>query len=240
MSVWQAQRNGEPTRRPICAIQGRTARLDGLHKNSEMSKAFDLSVGRVVTIVAAWITSVKCSENERRAFCAGEWQTAGSGRYAPSWRNSASVTGGGAGARTLRSLNASAAATSAPLSHEKLIYTLTYRAERAILQEEAGGVKTTAWKKESGEAGAMPKKQVGQPERLWTVDEVATHVGVNIETVRRWLRTGALRGIRLGTKAGWRIRQHDLEAYLEQRTPLGQPAMSGGRARRGERGAVRG
>lgn len=219
---------------------GRTARLDGFHKNLEMSRAFDLSVGRVVTIVAAWITSVKCSQNKRAAFRAGERQTGGGGRCAPSWSNSASVTGGDAGARILRKLSTSAAATSAPLSHEKLIHTLTYRAERTILQEEAGGVKTTAWKNDGGEAGAMPKKQTGQPERLWTVDEVATHVGVNIETVRRWLRTGALRGIRLGTKAGWRIRQRDLDAYLEQRTPVGQPAMPGGRARRGERGAVRG
>jgi excisionase family DNA binding protein len=84
----------------------------------------------------------------------------------------------------------------------------------------------------------MAKKQAGQPERLWTVDEVASHVGVNIETVRRWLRTGALRGIRLGTKAGWRIRERDLEAYLEQRIPVGHPAMVGGRAKREGRGAI--
>jgi excisionase family DNA binding protein len=62
----------------------------------------------------------------------------------------------------------------------------------------------------------MPDPENHQ-ERLLTVGDVASHVGVNIETVRRWLRAGALRGIRLGTKAGWRIRRRDLETYLEQR-----------------------
>jgi excisionase family DNA binding protein len=60
-------------------------------------------------------------------------------------------------------------------------------------------------------------------ERLLTVGDVASHVGVNIETVRRWLRAGALRGIRLGTKAGWRIRRRDLDAYLEQRASSRMP-----------------
>ncbi len=52
-------------------------------------------------------------------------------------------------------------------------------------------------------------------ERLWTVEDVAEHMGVSIETVRRWLRSGALHGIRLGTKAGRRIRARDLEAFLD-------------------------
>jgi excisionase family DNA binding protein len=41
---------------------------------------------------------------------------------------------------------------------------------------------------------------------------------VQQETVRRWLRQGELRGIRLSRKAGWRIHQRDLDAFLEDRT----------------------
>jgi helix-turn-helix protein len=43
---------------------------------------------------------------------------------------------------------------------------------------------------------------------------------VQEETVRRWLRQGQLRGIRLSRKAGWRIRQHDLDSFLDGRTNL--------------------
>jgi excisionase family DNA binding protein len=51
-------------------------------------------------------------------------------------------------------------------------------------------------------------------EQLLTVDEVARRLGVTAETVRRWLRSGELRGVRFARKAGWRIRESDLQAYL--------------------------
>jgi excisionase family DNA binding protein len=55
-------------------------------------------------------------------------------------------------------------------------------------------------------------------ERMYSVREVTERLGVHENTVLRWLKGGQLRGIRLGGKrAGWRIRQSDLERFIDQR-----------------------
>ena len=51
--------------------------------------------------------------------------------------------------------------------------------------------------------------------RLLTVDEVAERLRVNAETVRRWLRLGKLKGAHLPNKAGWRIREDDLDSFVD-------------------------
>jgi len=54
--------------------------------------------------------------------------------------------------------------------------------------------------------------------RMLTVEQVAEHLAVNAEAVRRWLRAGELRGVRLGgTKAGWRVAAAELRRFLEER-----------------------
>ena len=54
-------------------------------------------------------------------------------------------------------------------------------------------------------------------DELLTVQEVAQRLKVHPQTVLRWLRDGALHGVRLGgRRAGWRVKESDLEAYLEQ------------------------
>jgi excisionase family DNA binding protein len=54
------------------------------------------------------------------------------------------------------------------------------------------------------------------PDDVLTVDQVAAQLGVSAQTVRAWLRTGALRGSRLGgTRAGWRIQERDVTRYLD-------------------------
>jgi excisionase family DNA binding protein len=51
-----------------------------------------------------------------------------------------------------------------------------------------------------------------------TVDEVADHFRVNPETVRRWIRAGALPVLDLGgPRAGYRIRRADLDAFADAR-----------------------
>ncbi len=45
--------------------------------------------------------------------------------------------------------------------------------------------------------------------------EVAQHLGVQVETVRDWIRRGELRAVRLGRLL--RVRREDLEAWLSQR-----------------------
>jgi excisionase family DNA binding protein len=54
-------------------------------------------------------------------------------------------------------------------------------------------------------------------ERWLTVEDIVDMLKVHEQTVRRWLREGELRGVLLGRKAGYRIRESDLEAFLEAR-----------------------
>ena len=50
---------------------------------------------------------------------------------------------------------------------------------------------------------------------FFTADEVAHLLRVHIVTVRGWLRSGDLKGIAFGGRAGWRIRAEDLEAFIK-------------------------
>lgn len=53
------------------------------------------------------------------------------------------------------------------------------------------------------------------PSYLTTTD-VATRLGVSLDTVRRWLRSGELKGTPFG-RAGYRIEDADFQAFLHQR-----------------------
>lgn len=45
-----------------------------------------------------------------------------------------------------------------------------------------------------------------------TVHEVSERLRLHPATVREWLRTGRLKGVRMGgTKAGWRIPQSEID-----------------------------
>ena len=50
-----------------------------------------------------------------------------------------------------------------------------------------------------------------------TTKEIAKRLNIHVETVRRWLRTGALRGVQVGGKSGYRIREMDLDEFLRSR-----------------------
>ena len=58
-----------------------------------------------------------------------------------------------------------------------------------------------------------------------TVSEIAERLKVQPLTVRRWLNNGALTGIQLGDRAGWRITEDDLREFLEARTSRRDPDM---------------
>lgn len=51
-------------------------------------------------------------------------------------------------------------------------------------------------------------------EKLFTPEDAAKILLVKPETLRGWLRTGKLKGVRAGRL--WRIRESDLEAFLER------------------------
>jgi excisionase family DNA binding protein len=54
-------------------------------------------------------------------------------------------------------------------------------------------------------------------ERLLTVEQVAEEMQVSGETVRRWLRSGRLRGWQPGgTKIGWRIPASEVRRLVQE------------------------
>ena len=54
-------------------------------------------------------------------------------------------------------------------------------------------------------------------EKLLTPEDAAKALVVKPETVREWLRTGKLKGVKMGRL--WRVRERDLEAFLERKEP---------------------
>jgi excisionase family DNA binding protein len=58
-------------------------------------------------------------------------------------------------------------------------------------------------------------------ERLFTADEVAERLGMSRYTIGEWLRSGRLKGRRIGRF--WRVKESDLQAFIDDPPPL-QPA----------------
>ena len=54
-------------------------------------------------------------------------------------------------------------------------------------------------------------------ETFHTVKDIAALLHVHPETVREWIRTGQLRGVRLGKRSGFRVAASDLQAFIEGR-----------------------
>lgn len=52
-------------------------------------------------------------------------------------------------------------------------------------------------------------------EVYYTPEQVAERLGLHPNTIRLWLRQGAMPGVRIGRL--WRVRESDLEAYAESR-----------------------
>jgi excisionase family DNA binding protein len=61
-----------------------------------------------------------------------------------------------------------------------------------------------------------------------TVTQVADMIEVNPETVRRWLRSGELRGSILGDRAGWRIPVEEVARFMAEREPAGDARSAAG------------
>jgi excisionase family DNA binding protein len=57
----------------------------------------------------------------------------------------------------------------------------------------------------------------------WTVKDTAARLKVNEETVRRWLRSGKLKGESLGDAAGFRVSRVELDAFLRRQRMGAQP-----------------
>ena len=61
-------------------------------------------------------------------------------------------------------------------------------------------------------------------ERWFTVEQIAELLQVHVNTVRAWLRSGALKGRNFGGRTGWRVRERDLTAFLEREDRPGKTA----------------
>jgi excisionase family DNA binding protein len=60
-------------------------------------------------------------------------------------------------------------------------------------------------------------------ERLLTPEEAANRLGIAPRTLREWLRSGKLPGVKLGRL--WRIRETDLKAFIAKRERHIEPAL---------------
>lgn len=54
-------------------------------------------------------------------------------------------------------------------------------------------------------------------DKLLTLEEVAEQLSVNVETVRRWIRSGDLEAIDLGGRAGYRVSESALDQFIRNR-----------------------
>lgn len=80
-----------------------------------------------------------------------------------------------------------------------------------------------------GELGVTPEdverfvrsggQQPAADERLYSPEDAAEYLGVHVQTVRAWIRSGRLRASRLAGQRALRIRASDLQSVLEPVTP---------------------
>lgn len=59
-----------------------------------------------------------------------------------------------------------------------------------------------------------------EDERFYSIEEVAKILNVSDGAVRKWLKAGALKGIKLGRI--WRIRESDFDKFLKERESTGE------------------
>jgi len=63
--------------------------------------------------------------------------------------------------------------------------------------------------------GKIDMEKLARIEKLYTTHEVAAYLDMNIETLRRWLREGTIKGYKLPSRAGgWRIPESELKRIL--------------------------
>jgi excisionase family DNA binding protein len=69
------------------------------------------------------------------------------------------------------------------------------------------------------ELGAAPQPIHSHAERLYSTEGAAEYLGVHVQTVRAWIRSGKLPASRLAGQKSIRIRERDLQSVLEPIDP---------------------
>jgi excisionase family DNA binding protein len=60
-------------------------------------------------------------------------------------------------------------------------------------------------------------------ERLFSAEEVAERLGMSRYTIGEWLRSGRLKGRRIGRF--WRVKERDLQAFIDRPPPVNMAAV---------------
>lgn len=55
-------------------------------------------------------------------------------------------------------------------------------------------------------------------EKLLTPVQTAEILNLSVRTVKEWLREGKLKGVKIGKRGDWRVREEDLEAFRKDGT----------------------
>lgn len=61
-------------------------------------------------------------------------------------------------------------------------------------------------------------------EKFLTVADIVALLGVHEQTVRRWIKEDGLPALMFGRRSGYRVREAELMAWLEDRYATGKPA----------------
>ena len=94
---------------------------------------------------------------------------------------------------------------------------LDYASWRAALASCEVAVRTSA----RGEDARLADPPADEGSALLSPEEAAKTLGLHIQTVRGYIRSGKLPAFRIAGERAIRIRRHDVFALLEQREPVG-------------------
>jgi len=61
-------------------------------------------------------------------------------------------------------------------------------------------------------------------DRLFSIAEVAERLGMSKDTIHNWIKAGRLKASRIGRF--WRIRERDLEAFIDHPPPMRPQAQA--------------
>ncbi len=59
-------------------------------------------------------------------------------------------------------------------------------------------------------------------ERWLNVQDIVSRLGVHEQTVRRWIKQGQLPAIMFGRKGGYRVKDSDLDAFIQVQVEKGK------------------
>lgn len=97
----------------------------------------------------------------------------------------------------------------------------TQRLQKKLINEIADDLRRQGIDRAIGFKRSLDK-MLKQPEVKWfSAEGVATELAVNIETVRRWIRSGQLKAVKAGRQ--YRIRPDDIQDFLDRSNEETQP-----------------